>query len=652
MFVLSGRERIVIMSENGLDKEQPMDVDPPEPAEMASPKHQDEVLLTLSLKWLQKPEKLRLFLEKSLQTWFNKSKIKTNCSVEKTLADSVVIKITPPPAVNDLQKLKDETLTQKDGTKTVTILSVSLGSQNMDAQMADDTTANTPPSAASINSKPSVSELPAENAQLEGQKDSIAGNPPHDDKKRPEDCLVPLGLYCYVSQIYKNEIKRIEKETKVTITPNVMVKFEANQEDGKPSEASARFTDLVQKYISDSTSSVIPLKFVDPAQWGDALKVISNNDNKLLVTMLSDEMIVHGPKHCQTSLNSTLNAMQKSSTASEESKQPSWSQNFNGDGCLKITMTMKDDLAHSGLTIDEKQWKILTSSNDNRLAKIKTKFSVDFKESSISEGKVNVKASYKRPGGNPAMESHAVRALLRLYQKMMMSRLPLPPPYGATVGHCGLWGSEEGSSGAGLSNHLTHNREESAAGGATGDSKDDRCPICLSEFTNKKQLKCKHEYCEECLQNAVKQCGPICPICKDVFGEMKGDQPDGTMTWNIISNPLPGFPNCGHICITYHFPNGKQMENHPKPGELYTGTTRIAYLPDNKEGREVLQLLEKAFKQKLIFTVGASRTTGMENVVTWNDIHHKTSMSGGCHGYPDENYLSRVKEELKDKGIK
>uniref|UniRef100_A0A3B3TJD1 E3 ubiquitin-protein ligase n=1 Tax=Poecilia latipinna TaxID=48699 RepID=A0A3B3TJD1_9TELE len=185
------------------------------------------------------------------------------------------------------------------------------------------------------------------------------------------------------------------------------------------------------------------------------------------------------------------------------------------------------------------------------------------------------------------------------------------------------------------------------------DSKDDSCSICLSDFINKKQLKCKHAFCEGCLQNAIKTCGPICPICKDVFGVMKGNQPDGTMTWNKYPLSLPGFPYNGHILITYDIPSGKQTEDHPEPGQYYGGTTRIAYLPDNKEGNEVLLLLKKAFDQKLIFTVGTSRTTGMDNMVTWNDINHKTSMTGGpqCFGYPDENYLSRVKEQLKAKGI-
>uniref|UniRef100_A0A3B3DW98 E3 ubiquitin-protein ligase n=1 Tax=Oryzias melastigma TaxID=30732 RepID=A0A3B3DW98_ORYME len=196
--------------------------------------------------------------------------------------------------------------------------------------------------------------------------------------------------------------------------------------------------------------------------------------------------------------------------------------------------------------------------------------------------------------------------------------------------------------------------ESTTEGGATGgDSPEENCPICLSPFTDKESLSCKHEFCKLCLQQAEKSSGPICPVCRKVFGIIQGDQPDGTMTWMKSSGPVPGFSHCGTITITYSIPSGRQTEKHPKPGHFYTGTSRTAYLPDNKEGNEVLMLLKKAFDQKLIFTIGASRTTGCEDQVTWNDIHHKTNLYGGpgSYGYPDPNYLSRVREQLKAKGI-
>ncbi|NXQ99804.1 DTX3L ligase, partial [Sagittarius serpentarius] len=157
----------------------------------------------------------------------------------------------------------------------------------------------------------------------------------------------------------------------------------------------------------------------------------------------------------------------------------------------------------------------------------------------------------------------------------------------------------------------------------------DVCPICIERINNKEVLrKCNHAFCKSCIEQAMtyKQ---TCPVCNTVYGLMKGDQPEGIMSSRTTSSSLPGYPKCGTIEITYSMRSGIQTSNHPNPGKPYSATSRTAYLPDNKEGREILQLLRRAFNQKLIFTVGQSRTTGVEGVITWNDIHHKTSVTGG-----------------------
>ena len=76
-------------------------------------------------------------------------------------------------------------------------------------------------------------------------------------------------------------------------------------------------------------------------------------------------------------------------------------------------------------------------------------------------------------------------------------------------------------------------------------------------------------------------------------------------------------------------------------------------MPDCPEGREILVLLRKAFDNRMTFVVGTSVTTGHQNVVVWNGIHHKTNISGGAtaYGYPDPTYFNRVKQELADKGV-
>ena len=161
----------------------------------------------------------------------------------------------------------------------------------------------------------------------------------------------------------------------------------------------------------------------------------------------------------------------------------------------------------------------------------------------------------------------------------------------------------------------------------------DECSICLSEFTKKKTLdKCGHSFCTNCIDYAFTK-KKQCPVCSTAYGPPTGDQPKGNMYESYRSTSLPGFAFCGTIIISYRFRSGIQGPDHPNPGKPYTGTSRTAYLPDNKEGRKVLKLLKKAFEQKLTFTIGRSTTTGRDDCVTWNDIHHKTSEYGGSTGY-------------------
>ncbi|XP_051534722.1 E3 ubiquitin-protein ligase DTX3L-like [Myxocyprinus asiaticus] len=187
-------------------------------------------------------------------------------------------------------------------------------------------------------------------------------------------------------------------------------------------------------------------------------------------------------------------------------------------------------------------------------------------------------------------------------------------------------------------------------------AKEETCPICLDTIKKlecKVLPKCKHCFCNDCLKRAF-QLKPACPICGEIYGDLTGTQPKrGTMTVTKDNSSLPGYEKYGTIVINYYLPSGLQGAEHPNPGKPYQGASRIAYLPDSAEGRKVLKLLERAFNQRLTFTIGCSSTTGMNNVVTWNDIHHKTSRSGGPthYGYPDPDYLKRVQDELKAKGI-
>ena len=156
----------------------------------------------------------------------------------------------------------------------------------------------------------------------------------------------------------------------------------------------------------------------------------------------------------------------------------------------------------------------------------------------------------------------------------------------------------------------------------------DNCPICLNPIVGKETTFCGHSYCGACLQKALHK-RPVCPLCNQLQ-PVTGNQPDGHMRHRTTAFRLPGYTQYGTIQITYEIPHGIQGPNHPNPGQQYTGCTRVTYLPDSPEGREVLGLLKRAFDAKLIFTIGTSQSTKRMNTVIWNSfITHKSSMDGG-----------------------
>ncbi|EEB13307.1 deltex, putative [Pediculus humanus corporis] len=191
------------------------------------------------------------------------------------------------------------------------------------------------------------------------------------------------------------------------------------------------------------------------------------------------------------------------------------------------------------------------------------------------------------------------------------------------------------------------------------------CPICLTDLIDPNDIivalvSCEHSLHLSCLnkmltaqksQNMYIQC----PVCQRIYGEKRGNQPPCTMDCCILHWSLPGHPNARTIQITYNTTSGIQGPEHPNPGKPYyaVGFPRVCYLPDTDKGRLVLDLLKVAFERRLIFTVGSSATTGKEDVVTWNEIHHKTEpgISRTGYGYPDPNYLDNCLAELARQGV-
>ncbi|XP_037025212.1 uncharacterized protein LOC119066711 isoform X2 [Bradysia coprophila] len=179
------------------------------------------------------------------------------------------------------------------------------------------------------------------------------------------------------------------------------------------------------------------------------------------------------------------------------------------------------------------------------------------------------------------------------------------------------------------------------------------CTICYNEYKSFnsapelwKELKCGHRLCGECHSRiqttrttmaGVEHTFLKCPFCHDTAGIQIGTCPDIQMNVTTIPHSCKGYEDADTISINYFVDAAYRLN-------------RTAYLPNNDEGREVLKLLKIAYDRRLSFAIGESATTGRKNVLIWV-IHHKTSMCDGMYGYPDPEYMSRVKSELKSFGI-
>jgi len=196
-------------------------------------------------------------------------------------------------------------------------------------------------------------------------------------------------------------------------------------------------------------------------------------------------------------------------------------------------------------------------------------------------------------------------------------------------------------------------------------SHDDECAICLDNLWNASgdrvvSLKgCDHRFHYDCIHEALKKGGAKCPLCSKVVHQdqdgadltSKGKSPSGTMQATTIPTPCSGYGHAQTIQISYNIPSGVQKSYHQNPGVHFSGARRVAYLPDTTEGKALLERMQYAFCHGLCFMVGTSLTTSQPNVVTWASVHHKTSMSGGTFGFPDNTYFTRCNREMDDIGV-
>ena len=193
----------------------------------------------------------------------------------------------------------------------------------------------------------------------------------------------------------------------------------------------------------------------------------------------------------------------------------------------------------------------------------------------------------------------------------------------------------------------------------------EECSICLESMEPTREAtttnvicikKCRHRFHKHCILEMFAQKLDKCPYCRQSVGILPEPlrQPSGSMSITIDRGRFcqgSQHISYGIIEILYIMKGGIQLDSMENPGQRYSGTTRIAYLPFNESGRKLLNRLKYAFNRGLTFRVGTSLTTGRSNQITWGTIYHKTSLFPGEFGYPDAHYFSNCNESLDALGV-
>ncbi|PJE78672.1 hypothetical protein CI610_02381 [invertebrate metagenome] len=191
------------------------------------------------------------------------------------------------------------------------------------------------------------------------------------------------------------------------------------------------------------------------------------------------------------------------------------------------------------------------------------------------------------------------------------------------------------------------------------------CGICGQTFSEEElgqlhKTECGHIFHQYCLERAIASTGTKCPYCRMYLTpcHVEIGQPEGTMVWKLTNTcrcNLDSFVEQVHLCDEPFI----QVEYYSKAG-TWQGVSfdqdhRKAYLPYDEEGINALNMLIEAYKRGFILGVGYSISRGVEDVVIWKNIPHKTCCCGLSsnveHGYPDPDYLNRLMGILHEQGI-
>uniref|UniRef100_A0A672QW70 Si:dkey-40c23.2 n=2 Tax=Sinocyclocheilus grahami TaxID=75366 RepID=A0A672QW70_SINGR len=238
------------------------------------------------------------------------------------------------------------------------------------------------------------------------------------DEKNPETSAgftVPLHQFWYMLHAYKKEVEKIEKQHGVSMHAEVSVSFISTQNSSPDSvsKASEDFQNLVTDCVVNFSDVTINHNDMNSDIVKEAIRNIQLEETKLMLTMSASNCRFFGPNKITDMINRETTRVEQQ--FKDKSNEMDEDNNVSPQSRFSLDMDTKD--LPTQLEMDKVHWDLMNLSYKEQLSQLETKYRVSFHEDKMQKNVIKVQARSKG-FQHINLESHALRALTQLYQKL------------------------------------------------------------------------------------------------------------------------------------------------------------------------------------------------------------------------------------------
>ncbi|XP_051769508.1 uncharacterized protein dtex3lb.1 [Ctenopharyngodon idella] len=351
------------------------------------------------------PDRWRATLQKALQSCLSRLEGKASVHRLKLMDDPscAEVQITPSTALEVLKKHTPISLKFKDKEgkfKEVAARICLDEARSVTVPQKSMLKENRAPSTKVIGSVHNIEDA---TASIRAPNEAETSNT---DKMTPETSAgftLPLYQFWYIHHAYRKELEQFEKQHGVSICAEVSVSIKHMQRSSPDSvsKTTADFQTLVQRCTDSFSDAVISHNHMDSDIVKQALRHIQSEETKMMFTMSASNCLFFGPNKFTDIIKREV----------EETRVEG---QFNDKSLLD--MDTKD--LPIQLEMDKVHWDLMKLSYKEKLSQLETKYGVSFHEEK-QQKKLTIKVEAQSKGVQHInLESHAIRALTQLYQKL------------------------------------------------------------------------------------------------------------------------------------------------------------------------------------------------------------------------------------------